>query len=249
MRTNILLLSLLAFFASAENTDIEEILNENESNFSLSEKSQDKVNDLSTEKDSLLAEWKVVVKQVEGLKIYNEQKRRQIKAQEERLATIAEQTKEIVVIKRDIPALMEKMAEGLDEFVRLDAPFSLDERIARVNQVTNTLSDPTVTTSEQVRQILEAYSIEGEYGRTIETYEDAIEIDGEEKVVNILRIGRIALMYQLKDQSQAGIWDPDAKEWVEVDGYRLAIRDRIRMANKTAPLDLLAVPVKIKGGK
>ena len=98
MRTNILLLSLLAFFASAENTDIEEILNENESNFSLSEKSQDKVNDLSTEKDSLLAEWKVVVKQVEGLKIYNEQKRRQIKAQEERLATIAEQTKEIVVI-------------------------------------------------------------------------------------------------------------------------------------------------------
>ena len=159
MRTNILLLSLLASFAFAENTDIEEILNENESNFSLSEKSQDKVNDLSTEKDSLLAEWKVVVKQVEGLKIYNEQKRRQIKAQEERLATIAEQTKEIVVIKRDIPALMEKMAEGLDEFVRLDAPFSLDERIARVNQVTNTLSDPTVTTSEQVRQILEAYSI------------------------------------------------------------------------------------------
>ena len=40
---------------------------------------------------------------------------------------------------------------------------------------------------------MEAYSIEGEYGRTIETYEDAIEIDGEEKVVNILRIGRILL--------------------------------------------------------
>ncbi len=81
MRTYIYLLSLLAFFAFSENTDIEEILSENENNFSLSEKSQSQVNDLSTEKDSLLAEWKVVVKQVEGLKIYNEQKRRQIKAQ------------------------------------------------------------------------------------------------------------------------------------------------------------------------
>ena len=249
MRTYIYLLSLLAFFAFSENTDIEEILSENETNFSLSEKSQSQVNDLSTEKDSLLAEWKVVVKQVEGLKIYNEQKRRQIKAQEERMVTLAEQTRQVVVIQRQIPPLMEKMADRLEEFVNLDAPFSLDERVKRVNQVRATLSDPKVTASEQVRQVLEAYNIEREYGRTIETYEDAIVIDGEEKVVNILRIGRLALMYQLKDQSQAGIWDSEQNDWVKVSGYRLPIRDGIRMANKTAPLDLLAVPVKFQGGE
>ena len=249
MRTYFYLLSLLAFFAFSENTDIEEILTENESNFSLSEKSQSQVNDLSTEKDSLLAEWKVVVKQVEGLKIYNEQKRRQIKAQEERMVTLAEQTRQVVVIQRQIPPLMERMADSLEQFVSLDAPFSLDERVKRINQVRATLSDPKVTASEQVRQVLEAYNIEREYGRTIETYEDAIIIDGEEKVVNILRIGRLALMYQLKDQSQAGIWDSEQNDWVEVSGYRLPVRDGIRMANKTAPLDLLAVPVKFQGGE
>tara|TARA_Y100000817_G_scaffold277273_1_gene239307 strand:+ start:52 stop:801 length:750 start_codon:yes stop_codon:yes gene_type:complete len=249
MRTYIYLLSLLAFFAFSENTDIEEILSENENNFSLSEKSQSQVNELSTEKDSLLAEWKVVVKQVEGLKIYNEQKRRQIKAQEERMVTLAEQTRQVVVIQRQIPPLMERMADSLEQFVSLDAPFSLDERVKRINQVRATLSDPKVTASEQVRQVLEAYNIEREYGRTIETYEDAIIIDGEEKVVNILRIGRLALMYQLKDQSQAGIWDSEQNDWVEVSGYRLPVRDGIRMANKTAPLDLLAVPVKFQGGE
>ncbi|MAM96506.1 MAG: hypothetical protein CMQ66_01655 [Gammaproteobacteria bacterium] len=249
MRTYIYLLSLLAFFAFSENTDIEEILSENENNFSLSEKSQSQVNDLSTEKDSLLAEWKVVVKQVEGLKIYNEQKRRQIKAQEERMVTLAEQTRQVVVIQRQIPPLMERMADSLEQFVSLDAPFSLPERVKRINQVRATLSDPKVTASEQVRQVLEAYNIEREYGRTIETYEDAIVIDGEEKVVNILRIGRLALMYQLKDQSQAGIWDSEQNDWVEVSGYRLPVRDGIRMANKTAPLDLLAVPVKFQGGE
>ena len=249
MRTYIYLLSLLAFFGFSENTDIEEILSENENNFSLSEKSQSQVNELSTEKDSLLAEWKVVVKQVEGLKIYNEQKRRQIKAQEERMVTLAEQTRQVVVIQIQIPPLMERMADSLEQFVSLDAPFSLDERVKRINQVRATLSDPKVTASEQVRQVLEAYNIEREYGRTIETYEDAIIIDGEEKVVNILRIGRLALMYQLKDQSQAGIWDSEQNDWVEVSGYRLPVRDGIRMANKTAPLDLLAVPVKFQGGE
>ena len=249
MRTYFYLLSLLAFFGFSENTDIEEILSENENNFSLSEKSQSQVNELSTEKDSLLAEWKVVVKQVEGLKIYNEQKRRQIKAQEERMVTLAEQTRQVVVIQRQIPPLMERMADSLEQFVSLDAPFSLDERVKRINQVRATLSDPKVTASEQVRQVLEAYNIEREYGRTIETYEDAIIIDGEEKVVNILRIGRLALMYQLKDQSQAGIWDSEQNDWVEVSGYRLPVRDGIRMANKTAPLDLLAVPVKFQGGE
>ncbi|GIS26702.1 MAG: hypothetical protein CM15mP127_10750 [Gammaproteobacteria bacterium] len=67
-------------------------------------------------------------------------------------------------------------------------PFSLNERVKRINQVRATLSDPRVTASEQVRQVLEAYNIEREYGRTIETYEDSIVLDGEEKVVNILRI-------------------------------------------------------------
>jgi hypothetical protein len=249
MKNYLTILLLVAGFVVSENSDLDQILAENNSNINLSEKSQQEVDSLSTEKDSLLAEWKVVVKQVEGLKIYNEQKRQQIKAQEERLVTLAEQTRQVVVIQRQIPPLMERMADSLEQFVNLDAPFSMNERTRRINQVRATLSDPKVTASEQVRQVLEAYNIEREYGRTIETYEDSIVLDGEEKVVNILRIGRLALMYQLKDQSEAGIWNSDLGQWEEVSGYRIPVRDGIRMASKTAPLDLLAVPVKIKGGE
>ena len=83
MKRYVFLLYILATFASANNADIDQILEENQTSISQSETSQEKVDNLSTEKDSLLAEWKVVVKQVEGLKIYNAQKRQQIKAQEE----------------------------------------------------------------------------------------------------------------------------------------------------------------------
>ncbi|MFL2691011.1 MAG: DUF3450 domain-containing protein [Gammaproteobacteria bacterium] len=247
MKNYIALLAIVSGLVFSENNELNQILVENADNINLSEESQQEVDTLAVEKDSLLAEWKVVVKQVEGLKIYNEQKRRQIKAQEERLVTLEEQTRQVVVIQRQIPPLMQRMADSLEQFVNLDAPFSLNERLKRVTQVRATLLDPRVTASEQVRQVLEAYNIEREYGRTIETYEDSIVLDGEEKVVNILRIGRLALMYQLKDQSEAGIWNAQSNSWEEVSGYRLPARDGIRMASKTAPLDLLAVPVKIKG--
>ena len=100
MKSYVYLLSLLAFFALSDTADIDQILEVNDNNIILSESSQENVDNLSDEKDSLLAEWKVVVKQVEGLKIYNAQKRQQIKAQEERLVTLAEQTRQVVVIHR-----------------------------------------------------------------------------------------------------------------------------------------------------
>ena len=246
MKSYLYLLSLLALLAMGNNADIDQILEENNNTIVESESSQDKVDNLSDEKDSLLAEWKVVVKQVEGLRIYNAQKRAQIKAQEERLLVLENQTKEIDTTKRLIPGVMTDIALRLEKDIKDNAPFLIDVRLGRVNQVLDILVDPTVTESERVRQVLEAVNIEREYGRTIETYEDAIVLDGEEKVVNILRIGRLALLYQLKDQSEAGVWDNELKEWVKVEGYRIPIRDGIRMANKTAPLDLLSLPIKFK---
>ena len=246
MKSYLYLLSLLALLAMGNNADIDQILEENNNTIVESESSQDKVDNLSDEKDSLLAEWKVVVKQVEGLRIYNAQKRAQIKAQEDRLLVLENQTKEIDTTKRLIPGVMTNIALRLERDIKDNAPFLIDVRLGRVNQVLDILVDPTVTESERVRQVLEAVNIEREYGRTIETYEDAIVLDGEEKVVNILRIGRLALLYQLKDQSEAGVWDNELKEWVKVEGYRIPIRDGIRMANKTAPLDLLSLPIKFK---
>ena len=68
MKSYIYLFSLLAFCALSVSADIDQILEVNDNNIILSESSQEKVDNLADEKDSLLAEWKVVVKQVEGLK-------------------------------------------------------------------------------------------------------------------------------------------------------------------------------------
>ena len=228
---------------------MENVLEVGRENQTLSANSQDKIDQTERQTDKIVNEYKVVNKQVEGLKLYNEQKRIQIQAQLDLMDKLEEQLVQVVVMQRQIPPLAEKMLDTLETFINLDTPFRSEERKARVDLVRSSLAKPKVTASEQVRQVLEAYNIEREYGRTIETYEDAIVLDGEEKVVNILRIGRLALMYQLKDQSETGVWN--GTEWEEVSGYRIPVRDGIRMANKTAPLDLLFLPVKVtnEGGE
>ena len=240
-------------FVSANEIEVnmENVLEVGRENQKLSANSQDRIDQTERETDKIVNEYKVVSKQVEGLKLYNEQKRIQIQAQLDLMDKLDNQLTQVVVIQRQIPPLAQKMLDTLETFISLDTPFREEERRGRFDLVRSSLAKPKVTASEQVRQVLEAYNIEAEYGRKIDTYEDELS-DGT--VVNILVIGRIGMFYQTKDERTSGRWnngiDPNTGEvigWEELSSsYRKPIRDAIRIAKKLAPTDMLMMPV-VKG--
>jgi len=247
-RISLPLLLCFAVNASANEVSVEvnmeSILEIGRENQTLSASSQDRIDNTERQTDKLINEYKVVSKQVEGLKLYNAQKRIQIQAQLDLMDKLDEQLVQVVVMQRQIPPLAGKMLDTLETFINLDTPFRSEERKTRVDLVRSSLSKPKVTASEQVRQVLEAYNIEAEYGRKIDTYEDKLS-DGT--VVNILVIGRIGMFYQTKDERTSGRWDNETGSWEELPGsYRKPIRDGIRMAKKLAPTDMLLMPV-VKG--
>ena len=241
-----LLLSSMFIFSNEENIEVnmESILEIGRENQTLSANSQDLIDSTERQTDKIVNEFKVINKQVEGLKLYNAQKRIQIQAQLDLMDKLDEQLVQVVVMQRQIPPLAEKMLDTLETFVKLDTPFREEERRARIDLVRSSLAKPKVTASEQVRQVLEAYNIEAEYGRKIDTYEDKLA-DGT--VVNILVIGRIGMFYQTKDERTSGRWDNETGSWEDLPGsYRKPIRDGIRIAKKLAPTDMLLMPV-VKG--
>ena len=241
-----LLLSSMFIFSNEENIEVnmESILEIGRENQILSANSQDMIDSTERQTDKIVNEFKVINKQVEGLKLYNAQKRIQIQAQLDLMDKLDEQLVQVVVMQRQIPPLAEKMLDTLETFVKLDTPFREEERRARIDLVRSSLAKPKVTASEQVRQVLEAYNIEAEYGRKIDTYEDKLA-DGT--VVNILVIGRIGMFYQTKDERTSGRWDNETGSWEDLPGsYRKPIRDGIRIAKKLAPTDMLLMPV-VKG--
>ena len=76
----------------------------------------------------LLNEYKTVLKEIEGLRVYNRQLEKQIASQEEEMAQLTISIDEVTVIERQISPVMIRMIDGVEQFVELDLPFLLKER-------------------------------------------------------------------------------------------------------------------------
>ena len=83
------------FYLSA--SDMDSVLEVGRENSSLSAVSQDKIDSTEKQTDKIVNEYKVVSKQVEGLKLYNAQKRIQIQAQLDLMDKLDEQLVQVAV--------------------------------------------------------------------------------------------------------------------------------------------------------
>ena len=203
--------------------------------------SQDQIDGIVSETRTLAEEYRAVLKEVEGLEVYNTLLDRQIEDQETELSNLRTSIDEVQVIERQILPLLTRMVDGLGRFVELDVPFLLEERLERVERNRSLLEQANVTAAEKFRVVMEAWQIENDYARTISTYTDEVEIDGVAREVDILQIGRVALLYQTPDGALSGAWDQRIGQWVPVGNeYRNTIRQGISLAlNQLAPTLLL----------
>ena len=92
-------------------SEMESVLEVGRENSSQSAVSQEKIDSTEKQTDKIVNEYKVVAKQVEGLKLYNEQKRIQIQAQLDLMDKLDEQLVQVVVMQRQIPPLAQRMLE------------------------------------------------------------------------------------------------------------------------------------------
>ena len=207
-------------------------------------KSQAKIDALNEDTRKLLSEYKIVLKEIEGLRVYNRQLEKQIANQEREMAQLSSSIDEVTVIERQITPLMLRMIDGLEQFVELDVPFLLDERRARVERLREIMDRADVAVSEKFSQVLRAYQIENEYGRTMETYDSEIMLDGVERLVSMLKVGRIALVYQTDDGEETGMWNVGEGRYEAIDdSYQGSVRQGIRMAKQQASIDMLSLPI------
>ena len=206
--------------------------------------SQAKIDALTEETRQLLSQYKTVLKQIEGLRVYNRQLDKQIAAQNREMGQLATSIDEVTIIERQITPLMLRMIEGLEQFVSLDMPFLLDERYNRIETLRETMDRADVAVSEKFSQVLRAFQIENEYGRTMEAYADTIEIDGVARKVDILKVGRVSLVYQTPDGEETGMWNSANSAWETVgDDFTTPVRNGIRMARKQLSVDMLTLPI------
>jgi DNA repair exonuclease SbcCD ATPase subunit len=239
--------SLLASTAFAQESEIVEPVVKVASQINESAaQSQDKIDSITNQIEDKLLQLKALNKEIEGLNVYNNQLQKQIGNQEQEMADLNAAIDEVSVIERQITPLMLNMITGLEQFIELDVPFLPQERAERIASLKSMMDRADVATSEKFRRVMEAYQVEMDYGRTLEAYSGIQVIDGQERDVDFLRLGRTALIYQTRDASRQGVWNKQTRQWEELDSsYRTQVTKGLRMAKKQLAPDLLMLPVAL----
>ena len=209
----------------------------------LAQESQQRVDKISDQTNKLVDQYRATLKEIDGLQIYNKLLELQIENQARVKVDLEKSIVLVSVINRQIVPTMTKMIDSLDQFVQLDVPFLLDERTKRVDTLKEIMQREDVTVAEKFRKVTEAYQIENDYGKTIETYKDTLEVDGKTLELDFLRVGRVAFMYQSVDGKVSGVWNQKTKQWEDASDNRNEIKMGLSIAKKQVAPDLVIIPV------
>ena len=241
---SVAILAALAASGSVFAQSVEQVLDADKRRLNLAQQSQERVNNIVEGTRSLEDQYRAINKEIDGLKVYNRLMAAQVEGQDAVLEDIALSMDQVDVINRQIFPLMERMIDGLEQSIKLDLPFLMDERTKRIADLKDIMERSDVSVAEKFRKVMEAYQIENEYGTTSEYYTQSLTV-GEygTRSYNMLRIGRIGLYFQSDDTKITGRWDNEARDWVIDNGARAEVRTGLRMARQLIAPVLINVPV------
>ncbi len=241
----LLLAALAGGWSAGAVAQLDAVVEQGQAKVAEGQKSQERIDSVVNAQQAKLIEYRALLKQIEGLQQYNEQLSTQVAGQLALIDQFDSSVEQVAQIERQMLPLIIRMSDALTDFVEIDLPFHETERAERLEYIKRTTSRADVSVAEKFRQIIEAYQVEIDYGRTIDAYQQIVQLDGGETEVDVLRFGRIVMAAQTKDANRTAVWNPKSNAWepLSAGDYRNSIRHGIRMAKKQASIELITLPI------
>ncbi|HBB54816.1 MAG TPA: hypothetical protein DCZ49_01365 [Hyphomonadaceae bacterium] len=213
---------------------------------------QQQIDSLDDARSSAIRDYRTQLQKLDSARLFVAQQGRVVESQRTELAALEDQLGRIDEIRAEMVPMMLEMIEVLKNFVANDLPFQLNGetgRLARLARLDEYMADPNISPAERYRQIVEAFQQEMNYGRTIATYDDEVEINGETKSVTVFRYGRVSMVAQTKDANQSQpklyVFDRTDRTWKNLPGsYRGDVRQGIRIAREVTTPSVIFGPVQ-----
>jgi hypothetical protein len=241
--------AVIAISGSVFAQTVDQVLQADQRRLNLAQQSQERINGVVQGTRSLEDQYRAINKEIDGLKVYNRLMRAQVEGQTATLEDIGLSMDQVDVINRQIFPLMERMIDGLDQSVKVDVPFLMEERSGRINNLKEIMSRSDVSVAEKFRKVMEAYQIENDYGTTIEDYKQSLTLEDEgTRAFNMLRIGRVGLYFQSDDTKITGRWDNSERRWEIDNSARNEVRKGLRVARQLVAPELINIPVSAAEG-
>ena len=208
---------LASFSVIGQSSQVEEAQQRLSKWYVNSAKVQSRIDALDEQTRQDYYEYIHTVKRAEQIETYNAQLQKLISSQEDELNQLEQQLVSLSDTEQAALPLLNKMLKTLNSFDQKDLPFLTTERSERLTRLSALLDRADVSVAEKYRQVLEAYQIEVEYGRTLEAYSGMLTvIEQPSRDVTFLRLGRVALYYQTSDGQESGQWNPETQSWQQL---------------------------------
>ena len=228
----------------AQSVTVDQVLEADLRRIQLAQESQERINEVVEGTRSLADDYRAIMKEVDGLKVYNRLMTAQTNGQQATLDDIALSLDQVDNINRQIFPLMERMIDGLEQSIALDIPFLMEERSKRVSDLQDIMERSDVSVAEKFRKVMEAYQIEMDYGSSSEWYREELNVDGAVREYNMLRVGRIGLYFQSDDTNITGWYNAESGQFELLGNeHRNEIRKGMRIARQLIAPELILIPL------
>jgi len=144
---------ILGLPAIAAAQSVNGVINAERNRTKVAQESQTRIDQVVGETRTKEEQYKRLLKQIEGLNIYNTLLSRQIEGQGIKLEEMKESIQQVDVISRQILPVMTEMIAGLKSFVAVDIPFRKEERDERIAKLEDILINPDVNVAEKFRKV------------------------------------------------------------------------------------------------
>ncbi|MFP4285156.1 MAG: DUF3450 domain-containing protein [Desulfovermiculus sp.] len=191
---------------------------------------QKEVQAWSEEKRALVQEILSMQTEKKWLELQNEQHAAYIEQKENSIDRLEEQEEVAKSLRMELEPYLSEVVDKLEARVEADLPFLPQEREDRLQFIEQSLTEYGVSLSERLRRVLEAVSVEAGYGTSVEVNDRELDIDGSPVQAQVVRLGRVGLLYVTPDGGSAGMWDRKEQEWKSLD------QDRAKEVQKTVDI-------------
>ena len=151
------------------------------------EQVQEQINQLDDQRSDMVSEFRTLLQRTQAAQLYARQQEKVVESQRRELESLQSQLERVDEITAQTTPMLIDMVSDLETFIQADLPFKLGERQERVESLRAAMENPQVPIVEQYRLIIEAYKTEMEYGRTIQTWPEVIDIDAAEQARVVIR--------------------------------------------------------------
>lgn len=244
LKTTWLFCGLLLVSSAHASSNPEQSLQIVDKSISIRQETQKKEDAWNSEKKKLMARYHALQETRKRLRFEQKQNQTRLDNYRQRVNAAERKILESDRLKKELALYLSTIVEKVDNLTTTGLPFLITERNQRLLEIKDMLVDPEVAVAEKYRRVMESVQVETEYRHTVEVYSQEIEIAGEKKMVEVLRLGSLALFWRSPDGDSVGEYDRLKQEWQPLDKrYQTPINKAMEIALKQRTIEMVSLPI------